>query len=109
ELDIKVLYGLEANLVDDGVPSAYNVQDFSLSKGTYVVFDVESTGLSYFYDTIIYLVAVSLVDGEIDDRFESFAIMHRELPDVITNITGITDDQLVGAPEVDDVLKDFHE
>src|SRR5699024_11828822 len=55
EHDIKVLYGVEANLVDDGVPIAYNVQDFSLSKGTYVVFDVETTGLSSVYDTIIEL------------------------------------------------------
>ena len=109
EHDIKVLYGLEANLVDDGVPIAYNVQDFSLRKGTYVVFDVETTGLSSVYDTIIELAGVRLVDGEIVDRFESFANPHRKLPEVITNITGITDDQLVGAPEVDDVLKDFHE
>src|SRR5690625_2973938 len=107
--DVKVIYGLEANLVDDGVPIAYNVQDLDLSTGTYVVFDVETTGLSSVYDTIIELAGVRLVDGEIVDRFESFANPHRKLPEVITNITGITDDQLVGAPEVDDVLKDFHE
>lgn len=109
EHDIKVLYGLEANLVDDGVPIAYNVQDFSLKKGTYIVFDVETTGLSSVYDTIIELAGVRLVDGEIVDRFESFANPHRKLPQIIIDITGITDDQLVDAPEVDDVLKDFHE
>ena len=108
EHDIKVLYGLEANLVDDGVPIAYNVQDFSLKKGTYVVFDVETTGLSSVYDTIIELAGVRLVDGEIVDRFESFANPHRKLPEIIIDITGITDDQLVDAPEVDQVLKDFH-
>src|SRR5690625_6427117 len=71
EHDIKVLYGLEANLVDDGVPIAYNVQDFSLSKGTYVVFDVETTGLSSVYDTIIELAGVRLVEDRKSTRLNS--------------------------------------
>lgn len=106
--DIKILYGLEANLVDDGVPIAYNVTDFSLKKGTYVVFDVETTGLSSVYDTIIEIAGVRMVDGEIVDRFESFANPHRKLPEVIIDITGITDDMLIDAPEIDEVLKEFH-
>src|SRR5690625_1648810 len=107
--DIKVIYGVEANVVDDGIPIAYNVKDFDLLKGTYVVFDVETTGLSSMYDTIIELAGVKLQDGEVIDTFESFANPHRTLRDKIIEITGITDDMLVGAPEVDDVLKRFHE
>lgn len=107
--DIKVIYGLEANLVDDGVPIAYNEADLNLEDGTYVVFDVETTGLSAVYDTIIELAGVKMYQGEIIDRFESFAQPHRPLPQIITDITGITDDMLIGAPEVDDVLKQFHE
>src|SRR5690625_7377331 len=93
--DVKVIYGLEANLVDDGVPIAYNVQDLDLSTGTYVVFDVETTGLSAVYDTIIELAGVKFHNGEIIDRFERFANPHRPLPEVIIDITGITDDMLV--------------
>ncbi|MEI3604633.1 PolC-type DNA polymerase III [Pseudogracilibacillus sp. SE30717A] len=107
--DIKVIYGVEANLVDDGVPIAYNSKDLTLQESTYVVFDVETTGLSSVYDTIIELAGVKLYNGEIVDRFESFANPHRTLPDKIIEITGITDDMLVGAPEVDDVLKKFHD
>src|SRR5690625_1173023 len=107
--DVKVIYGVEANLVDDGVPIAYNEQDLDLNTGTYVVFDVETTGLSAVYDTIIELAGVKFHDGEIIDRFERFANPHRPLPQVIIDITGITDDMLVGAPEVDEVLKEFHE
>ncbi|HLQ97940.1 MAG TPA: PolC-type DNA polymerase III [Candidatus Dormibacteraeota bacterium] len=107
--NMKVIYGVEANLVDDGVPIAYNEQDLDLSTGTYVVFDVETTGLSAVYDTIIELAGVKLHNGEIIDRFERFANPHRPLPEVIIDITGITDDMLVDAPEVEDVLKDFHE
>ncbi|HLR42197.1 MAG TPA: PolC-type DNA polymerase III, partial [Pseudogracilibacillus sp.] len=105
---IKAIYGLEANVVDDGVPIAYNPQDMLLKDQTYVVFDVETTGLSSVFDTIIELAGVKIYRGEIVDRFESFANPHRKLPDKIIEITGITDDMLVGQPEVEDVLTDFH-
>src|SRR5690625_8027486 len=50
EHDIKVLYGLEANLVVDGVPIDYNVHVFSFSNGIYLFFDVVTTVHSFFYD-----------------------------------------------------------
>ncbi|GAB2563241.1 PolC-type DNA polymerase III [Gracilibacillus alcaliphilus] len=106
---VKVLYGVEANLVDDGVPIAYNEADRVLADDTYVVFDVETTGLSAIYDTIIELAAVKLCNGEIIDRYESFANPHHPLSDTTINLTGITDDMVKDAPEVDDVLKEFHE
>ncbi|MBT2216639.1 PolC-type DNA polymerase III [Virgibacillus dakarensis] len=104
---IKVLYGVEANLVDDGVPIAYNEQDVELGNGTYVVFDVETTGLSAVYDTIIELAAVKIHQGEIVDRFERFANPHHPLSQTTIDLTGITDDMVKDAPEIADVLKDF--
>ena len=109
EHDMKVIYGVEANLVDDGVPIAYNEADIDLETGTYVVFDVETTGLSAVYDTIIELAGVKIHQGEIVDRFESFANPHRPLSDTITQLTGITDDMVKDAPEIDDVLRQFYE
>lgn len=106
---VKILYGVEANLVDDGVPIAYNPQDRSLLDDTYVVFDVETTGLSAVYNTIIELAAVKVKDGEIIDRFESFANPHEKLSPLIIDLTGITDDMVENAPEINDVIKDFHE
>src|SRR5699024_3935606 len=70
---MKIIYGVEANLVDDGVPIAYNEQDIDLESATFVVFDVETAGLSAVYDTIIELAGVKIHKGEIIDRFESFA------------------------------------
>ncbi|MGP4080191.1 PolC-type DNA polymerase III [Pseudalkalibacillus sp. R45] len=105
---IKILYGLEANLVDDGVPIAYNDQHRLLQDETYVVFDVETTGLSAVYNKIIELAAVKIRNGEIVDRFESFANPHHPLSATTIDLTGITDDMVNSAPEIEDVLKDFH-
>ena len=106
---IKVLYGVEVNLVDDGVPIAYNVQQRLLQEETYVVFDVETTGLSAVYDTIIELAAVKVKEGEVVDRFESFANPHHQLSATTIELTGITDDLVNNAPEVSEVLKKFHD
>ncbi|SDJ71711.1 PolC-type DNA polymerase III [Sediminibacillus albus] len=106
---IKIIYGLEANVVDDGVPIAYNEKDLILEDATYTVFDVETTGLSAVYDTIIELAAVKIKDGEIIDRFESFANPHHALSQTTIDLTGITDDMVNNAPEVSEVMRDFHE
>ncbi|GEN30463.1 DNA polymerase-3 subunit alpha (Gram-positive type) [Cerasibacillus quisquiliarum] len=108
EHHIKVIYGVEANLVDDGIPIAYNEKDIDLQNATYVVFDVETTGLSAVYDTIIELAGVKIHRGEIIDRFESFANPHHPLSQTTIDLTGITDDMVKDAPEIDEVLKDFH-
>ncbi|MGD6965090.1 PolC-type DNA polymerase III [Rossellomorea vietnamensis] len=104
---VKILYGLEANLVDDGVPIAYNDAHRNLEEDTYVVFDVETTGLSAMYNTIIELAAVKIRDGEIIDRFESFANPHHPLSATTINLTGITDEMVKDAPEIEEALKSF--
>ncbi|KIL44923.1 PolC-type DNA polymerase III [Jeotgalibacillus soli] len=106
---VKILYGLEANLVDDGVPIAYNDADVLLEDANYIVFDVETTGLSAVYDKIIELAAVKIHGGEIIDKFERFANPHHPLSATTINLTGITDDMVKNAPEIEQVLKDFHE
>lgn len=91
--------------MNDGVPIAYNEEHRLLADETYVVFDVETTGLSAVYDTVIELAAVKVKGGEIIDRFESFANPHQPLSATIIELTGITDDMLTDAPEVDEVFK----
>src|SRR5690606_35650832 len=104
---IKVIYGVEAYLVDDGVPIVMRPAPRNLAEDTYVVFDVETTGLSAVHDTIIELAAVKVRGGEIVDRFSSFANPHRKLTSTITELTGITDEMLEGAPDVEEVLRRF--
>ncbi|MFD0049346.1 PolC-type DNA polymerase III [Actinomycetes bacterium NPDC127524] len=107
--DIKILYGVEANLVDDGVPIAYNSAHRELAEDTYVVFDFETTGLSAVYDTVIELAAVKMKDGEIIDRFESFANPHHPLSNTTIDLTGITDDLVENAPDPSEVLQKFRD
>jgi DNA polymerase III subunit alpha, Gram-positive type len=107
--DIKIIYGLEVNLVDDGVPIAYNSTHRLLEDAVYVVFDVETTGLSAVYDTIIELAAVKIHKGEVIDKFEAFANPHHPLSATTIELTGITDDMVSSAPDIDVVLTDFRE
>jgi len=106
---VKILYGVEINLVNDGVPTAYNPSHVSLDDATYVVFDVETTGLSAVYDTIIELAAVKIHNGEIIDRFERFANPHHPLSATTIELTGITDEMVKDAPNIDIVLREFKE
>lgn len=106
---IKAIFGLEANLVDDGVPIAYEERHALLEDETFVVFDLETTGLSAVYDTIIELAAVKIKGGQIIDKFESFANPHHELSATTIDLTGITDDMVKNAPEVEEVIRKYHE
>lgn len=106
---IKVIYGVEANVVDDGVPIAYNPAHLHLSDETYVVFDIETTGLSAVYNKIIELAAVKIKNGEVIDKFESFANPHHPLSAFTIELTGITDDMVMDAPEPEEVLEKFYE
>lgn len=104
---IKILYGIEANIVDDGVPIAYNTDHRTLADATYVVFDVETTGLSAVYDTIIELAAVKMYKGNVIDRFEQFIDPGHPLSQTTINLTGITDDMVRGSKSEKEVLTMF--
>lgn len=83
-----------------------------LKKGTFVVFDVETTGLNHQpamgkMDKIIEIGAVKIVNGEMREKFSSFVACKDKLPQHIVELTGITDDDLVGAPEIEQVIADF--
>lgn len=106
---IKILYGVEANLVDDGVPIAYDAEHIDLENATYVVFDVETTGLSAVYDTVIELAAVKIQNGQKIDEFSSFANPHHKLSATTIDLTGIEDKDVEHAPEVEEVMRNFYE
>ncbi|MCL2176463.1 MAG: 3'-5' exonuclease [Firmicutes bacterium] len=78
-------------------------------KGTYIVFDIETTGLEPTLDTIIELAAVKLVDGVVVDTFSELIDPKIPLPAKITEITGLKDADLKGKPTLDKILPKFFE
>ncbi len=106
--DIKILYGCEGyyiNDVDDRVAVHGNLD--TLLTDEYVAFDLETTGLYNRRDRIIEIGAVRMRNGEEIDRFQTFVDPECALEKRTTDLTGITDDMLVGAPKIEDALKAF--
>lgn len=103
---IKVLYGVEGYLVDDGVPLALNEKGQTL-EDTYVVFDLETTGFSSKNDKIIEIGAVKIKNGAIIDTFSEFVNPRRPIPYKITELTGINDQMVKEAKSIGDVLPRF--
>jgi len=101
---IKMLYGVEANLVDDGVPIGYNSAHEALDGATYVVFDVETTGLSAIYDKVIELSAVKMQHKNVIEQFEEFIDPGFPLSEQTTNLTSITDDMVAGSKSEEEVF-----
>ena len=104
---IKMLYGVEVNLVDDGEPIGINDAHETLKGHEYVVFDVETTGLSAIYDKVIELSAVKMQDGNVIDQFEEFIDPGFHLSDTTTNLTSITDDMVAGSKSEEEVFTMF--
>lgn len=105
---IKILYGVEGYLVDNGTPMVINGEEGSLD-GEFVVFDLETTGFSSKNDKIIEIGAVKIKDGEIIDRFSEFVNPERMIPAKIIELTGITDDMVNDSETIDIILPRFME
>jgi len=106
--DIKILYGVEAYLVDDLKNIVRNSHGQSLSD-SYVVFDLETTGLSPNVNQIIEIGAVKVVDGKITERFSKFVNPQTPIPFHIEELTGIRDDMVADGPPIADILPQFLE
>lgn len=104
----KVIYGVEAYLVDDLKELVVNSKNQMLN-GTFVVFDLETTGFSPVSNRIIEIGAVRVVDGVIRERFSSFVNPQVPIPFRIEELTGINDNMVLDAPPIEDVLPQFLE
>ena len=106
--NIKVIYGVEGYLADNGTPIVINGHEESFDD-EYVVFDIETTGFSSKNDKIIEIGAVKLKDGEIVDSFSTFVDPKVNIPYKITELTSITQNMVNGQPTIDEVLPKFME
>ncbi len=106
--EFKVIYGVEAYLVDDLKNIVDNDKGQSIDD-TYVVFDIETTGFSPMKDKIIEIGAVKVVNGEIVDRYSTFVNPKIPIPFRIEELTNINDNMVIGAPEIETILPEFLE
>lgn len=105
---VKILYGMEINLVDDYDDIIKDREYLDNSLDSFVVFDVETTGFSAKNDKIIEIGAIKIKKGEIVSSFNILINPKEPLKDEIIALTGITDSMLVNQPEIGEVINDFN-
>lgn len=108
EEKIKIIYGVEAYFMDDLVESVKGDADTGFD-GTFICFDIETTGLSAARDKITEIGAVKVENGVITDTFSTFANPEMPIPQKITQLTGITDDMVKDAPSQSEAVSAFLE
>lgn len=108
EEKIKIIYGVEAYFMDDLVESVKGDADTGFD-GTFICFDIETTGLSAARDKITEIGAVKVENGVITDTFSTFANPEMPIPQKITQLTGITDDMVKDAPSQSKAVSAFLE
>ncbi|WAW14146.1 PolC-type DNA polymerase III [Peptostreptococcus equinus] len=106
--DIKVIYGVEAYLVDDDQDLILNANKKDLNQ-RFVVFDLETTGFSPTNDNITEIGAVLIENGKIIEEFSSFVDPQMDISYKIQDLTGITNDMVKDAPKIDEILPKFME
>ncbi len=104
--DFKVIYGVEGYFVDDMVPAVKGPCEESID-GEYIVFDVETTGLSSASDRLTEIGAVRIRDGKVEDSFDTFVNPETLIPPEIVRLTGITDEMVKDAPSEKEALERF--
>ena len=112
--NIKVIYGLEGYLINDGIPIVERLdeskwKDVDLKDIEFVVFDIETTGLTPSSNEIIEIGAVKLKDFEIIEEFSTFINPNRVIPAEIVKLTGIDNSMVVDAPKPKEALGKFRE
>ena len=104
--NFKIIYGMEGYLINDTVNIVNNCENIDLDSD-FVVFDLETTGLNPKNDHIIEIGAVKISNRKVIDSFSTFVHTDRKLPEKIIELTSITDDMLVGQPDIGDALPSF--
>lgn len=104
---IKPLYGCELYVVDANLKTVFNPNNEALKDQTYVVFDLETTGLSARYDRIIEFGAVKVKNGQIVSEVDFFINPDKKLSEVTKNLTGITDEDVASGKPIKRALEDI--
>ncbi len=104
---VKPLYGMEAYFVDDTARAAYGEAAVIFEEDEMVVFDIETTGLSSISCKITEIGAVKIKGNRVIEVFNTFADPMEHIPENITELTGITDEMVKGAPSQEEAVRSF--
>ena len=106
--DMKIIYGIEAYYInDENSISVVRGRSAEPLDGTFIVFDLETTGLNPANEEITEIAAVRVVEGEIRDSFQTYVNPHKPIPAEITELTGISDETVADAPDLDKAVPEF--
>ena len=101
--DMKVIYGVEAYLAPDKMPSVTNSKHQSLDT-TYCVLDLETTGFSAKTEKITEIGVMKVKDGKVLDEFACFVNPEKPIPQRVVEVTKITDEMVKDAETIDKVF-----
>ncbi len=104
--EFKVIYGVEGYLVDD-LKEIVTGDKGQRLDGTFVVFDIETTGFSPVANRIIEIGAVKVDKGQVVDRFSVFVNPEVPIPFEIEKLTGINDSMVMEAETIETILPQF--
>ena len=104
--DFKAIYGVEGYFINDMLPAVKGRTDAPIN-GRYIIFDLETTGLSAATERIIEIGAVKVEYGEILESFDLFVDPEKAITPEITRLTSITNEMVAGAPKEADALEQF--
>lgn len=106
--DMKIIYGIEAYYInDENSISVVRGRSAEPLDGTFIVFDLETTGLNPASEEITEIAAVRVVEGEIRDSFQTYVNPHKPILAEITELTGISDETVADAPDLDKAVPEF--
>lgn len=107
DYDVHVIYGMEANLVDDTKPLLHYPEKLDKIQDQFVVFDVETTGFSPIHDRITEIGAVKVQGRKIVERYSQLINPLKPIPQRVVELTGITNEMVAQEPTFDKIAQDF--
>ena len=104
--EMKILYGVEGYLVNDMVPAVVGKSKEAFD-GEFIIFDLETTGLSAGLERMTEIGAVRVKNGEVLEEFDTFVNPEKRIPDEVVKLTSITDEMVADAPLEEEALRMF--